>query len=243
MTKSTCGQSDFGISGLFSRRDLLRVGSLSVAATALPPALAVEKQQSAEGQGKAKSVIVLWMAGGVTHIDSFDPKPDAPVEVRGTLGSVQTTLPGVRFNEVLPCLARLAHRLTVVRSFSHGSNDHFVSQAHILSGRKVTPAQITTEPNVGAVVSHRLGPRNGLPGYVAVPGTTRPGPPPTNLFTGGWLGREHAPFATGGQARNEDFTAGVSESAEEDFARQALDFASHTDRTRLAERRTLRERR
>src|SRR5436190_24382458 len=105
MTKSTCSQSDFGISGLFSRRDLLRVGSLRVAATALPPALAVEKQQSAEGQGKAKSVIFLWMAGGVTHIDSFDPKPDAPVEVRGILGDIPTKLPGVRFCETLPQLA------------------------------------------------------------------------------------------------------------------------------------------
>ncbi len=81
------------LNGLLSRRDLLRVGSIGVAATALPAALfppcnADEKSPPREGQGKAKSVIFLWMAGGVTHIDSLDPKPDAPVEVRGILGDI-----------------------------------------------------------------------------------------------------------------------------------------------------------
>src|SRR5881398_3409576 len=89
--------------GLLSRRDLLHVGALGVASTLLP-----WKAQAASPRAKAKSVIVLWMAGGVTHIDSFDPKPDAPVEVRGTLGTIATTLPGVRFTEVMPWLARQA---------------------------------------------------------------------------------------------------------------------------------------
>src|SRR5206468_9540161 len=122
------------------------------------------------------------------------------------------------------------------------TDDHFLSQAFALSGRRVPAGQITTEPNVGSVVARLLGPRGGLPGYLAVPGTTRPGPPPTNLFTGGWLGREYDPFATGGRPRNEDFTAGVVEAAEEDFARQALDLATGTDSGRLDERRSLRER-
>src|SRR5438067_6326261 len=171
--------------GLLNRRDLLRVGSLGLAATLVPaPAAATERRPA----GKARSVILLWMAGGVTHIDSFDPKPDAPLEVRGTLGTIPTSLPGVRFTEVMPGLARQMHNLTLVRSFSHDSDDHFLSQAFALSGRKVPMSQITTEPNVGSIVSHLLGPRDGFPGYIAVPGTTRPGPPPVNMFTGGWLG-------------------------------------------------------
>jgi hypothetical protein len=225
--------------GLLSRRDVLRVGSLAVAGSVLPFA-------SAPARGvpppRARSVVVLWMAGGVTHIDSFDPKPDAPREVRGPLRPIDTSLPGVRFCETLPCLAAQAHRLALMRSYSSGNNDHFLSQAFALSGRRVGAAQILTEPNVGAVVSRVLGPRAGLPGYVAVPGTTRPGPPPTNMFTGGWLGREHAPFPTGGQPRNEDFTAKVSEAAEEDFHRQGLQFAAALDGSRLADRRSLRER-
>jgi len=222
---------------LVNRRDLLRVGALGVAGSLLPSGHAAETRQ-----GSAKAVIVLWMAGGVTHHESFDPKPDAPAQIRGSLGAIPTTIPGVRFGEVMPCLARQAARMAVVRSFSSGSDDHFLSQAFGLSGKRVPASQLTAEPNVGAVVAKVLGTRTGLPGYIAIPGTTRPGPPPTNLFTGGWLGREYAPFATGGRARNEDFTAGVHEAAEEEFARQAVQPAAGLDAGRLHERRGLRDR-
>src|SRR4051794_25970857 len=105
--------------GLLSRRDLLRVGSLGVASTLLPWKVHAAKHTP----GKAKSVILLWMGGGVTHIDSFDPKPDAPVEIRGSLTSIQTALTGVRFGEVMPNLARAAKKLAVIRSFSSGNDD------------------------------------------------------------------------------------------------------------------------
>jgi hypothetical protein len=205
---------------LISRRDLLRVASLGVAGTLHSGSAGGSASKSV---GRAKSVIFLWMAGGVTHIDSFDPKPDAPHEVRGTLASIPTTLPGVRFSEVMPCLAKQAHRLALLRSFVPATDDHFLAQAFALSGRRVPADRITAEPNLGAVVAKLYGSRNGLPGYIAVPGTTRPGPPPVNMFTGGWLGREYAPFPTGGQPRNEDFTAKVPEPDEEDFHRQALE--------------------
>jgi hypothetical protein len=181
------------------------------------------------------------MAGGVTHIDSFDPKPHAPPEIRGTLGAIATTVPGVQFCETLPCLARQAKHLAVIRSYAHGNDDHFISQAWALSGRRVTAAQITTEPNVGAVVSKLQGSRAGFPGYIAVPGTTRPGPPPTNEFVGGWLGREYAPFCSGGAPRNEDFTAKVREPAEEEFHFQGLRLAPGITPARLQGRRCLRE--
>ena len=225
------------LASLHSRRDLLRVGALGVAGTLVPTPLC-----ASPAGGKAKSVILLWMAGGVTHIDSFDPKPDAPAEIRGDLRSIPTTLPGVRFCEVMPELAKLAHRIALVRSYTSGNDDHFLSQAAALSGRRVGPTQITTEPNIGAVVSKLLGPRAGFPGYIAVPGTTRPGPPPTNLFTGGWLGREYAPFGTGGQPRNEDFTAHVREASEETFNQQAVSPAAGLDSSRLDQRKSLRER-
>jgi hypothetical protein len=181
---------------LVSRRDLLRVASIGVAGTLLP---GWAKARPTHPTGKARSVILLWMAGGLTHIDSFDPKPDAPKEIRGTLGAIRTRLPGVQFCETMPCLAQQADRLALVRNFVAATDDHFLAQAFSLSGRRVPMGRITAEPNVGSVVAKLLGPRNGLPGYLAVPGTTRPGPPPVNLFTGGWLGREYAPFATGGQ--------------------------------------------
>jgi hypothetical protein len=225
---------------LVSRRDLLRFASLGVAGTLLPGTAGGRPSgTSSKPAARAKSVILLWMAGGVTHIDSFDPKPDAPREVRGTLASIATTLPGVRFSEVMPALAKQAHRLALLRSFVPATDDHFLAQAFALSGRRVTADRITAEPNLGAVVARLHGPRNGLPGYIAVPGTTRPGPPPVNMFTGGWLGREFAPFSTGGQPRNEDFTAKVAEPDEEDFHRQALQ--PTTAGPRLDARRSLRD--
>src|SRR5262245_43937425 len=225
------------LTSLLSRRDLLRVGAMGVAGTLVPTPL-----RASPAGGKANSVILLWMAGGVTHIDSFDPKPGAPAEIRGDLTSIPTTLSGVRFCEVMPGLAKLAHRFALVRSYTSGSDDHFLSQAAVLSGRRVAPTQITTEPNVGAIVSKLLGRRAGFPGYIAVPGTTRPGPPPTDLFTGGWLGREYAPFGTGGQPRNEDFTAHVREASEETFNQQAVSPAAGLDSSRLDGRKSLRER-
>jgi hypothetical protein len=228
-----------------SRRDLLRVGSIGVASTLLPetwvPAMQA-KTATSRPAAKARSVIFLWMAGGVTHIDSFDPKPEAPEDVRGPLRAISTTIPGIRFCETLPCLARQAQHLAVVRSYSHDSNDHFLSQAYALSGRKVTPTQITTEPNIGSIVSKLHGPRNGFPGYIAVPGTTRPGPPPTNEFTGGWLGSQYAPFPTGGAPKNDDFTAKVREASEEEFNQQALQPPRDVSLSRLAGRQSLRSR-
>src|SRR5262245_46881818 len=107
---------------LFNRRDLLRVGSLGVAGSLLPSLAGAKPATPTTRPGTARSVIVLWMAGGVTHLDSFDPKPDAPAEIRGTLGAINTALVGVRFCETMPCLARAAKHLALVRSFGSGND-------------------------------------------------------------------------------------------------------------------------
>src|SRR5881397_1987921 len=87
-------------SSLWSRRDLLRIGALGIASRAVPALAGIHaraRTAPAPGSAGAKSVILLWMAGGVTHIDSFDPKPDAPAEIRGTLRPIRTALTGIRF--------------------------------------------------------------------------------------------------------------------------------------------------
>ena len=187
---------------MVDRRDLLKAAGVGVAASCLPRGL----EAAAVGPGKAKSVLFLWMAGGVTHIDSFDPKPSAPSEIRGTLSDIATNLPGVRFCETLPNLSKIADQLAVLRSYSHGSNDHLDSQVYTLTGRKVNQANLFTHPNIGSIVSHLRGPRAGMPGYMAIPGVTRPGPPPYNFFVGGWLGSTHAPYCLGGLPKEPDFT-------------------------------------
>jgi hypothetical protein len=191
---------------ILHRRDVLKVGGVAAAASLIPAPL--EQSLKAAETGKAQSVIFLWMAGGVTHIDSFDPKPNAPSEIRGELNDIATSVPGIRFCETIPELAKIADQFAVVRSFSHDSNDHLLSQVYTLSGRKVTMAKLFSEPNIGSVISRVQGPRKGLPGYIAVPGITRPGPPPYNFFVGGWLGSQHAPYCLGGLPEQPDFTVG-----------------------------------
>ena len=233
---------------ILSRRDALRVGSLTAATTTLPwPAIAAESSSPAP-DGPAPtcdSVIVLNMMGGVTHHESLDPKPDAPDDVRGSLASIETSLPGVRFSEACPNLAEIAHKLAIVRSYSHGNNDHFMSQAYALSGRPVSLAAIQKEPNVGSIVSFLQGPRNDLPGYIAVPGFTRPGPPPTDLFVGGWLGREYAPFCAAREPAEPDFTKGPlyadpNAVVDEQLEPAAIELPGDLDSTRLAARASLR---
>lgn len=237
-----------------TRRDLLKVGSVSFAgsvASALqnPVSAADESHQQSEPielHGKAKQVLFLWMGGGVTHIDSFDPKPDAPETIRGTLGAISTALPGVQFGEAMPCLSRIADDLCVVRSFSHDSNDHLQSQVYTLCGRKVQGGEFFKHPNIGSIFSHVLGPRNGLPGYIAVPGITFPGPPPHNLFVGGWLGAKHAPFAVGYPPKYMDFVAGPNEEKpdpylEEPLQPKALAFPQGLNAGRFERRAGLRE--
>lgn len=213
------------LESVIARRDLLKVGPIALSASLLPsmlrPAHAKESFQ-VDPRAKAKSIIYLWMGGGVTHIDSLDPKPLAPQEIRGTLGAIRTSLPGVYFNESCPDLARIADDLCVVRSFSHDSNDHLMSQVYTLSGRKVTPAELFKHPNIGSIVQHLLGSRGGMPGYIAVPGITRPGPPPHNLFVGGWLGGHTAPFCVGGQPEQPDFTVGEKALDPSPFAAEDL---------------------
>jgi hypothetical protein len=184
------------------------------------------------------------MGGGVTHIDSFDPKPLAPEEIRGTLGAISTALPGVQFGEVMPHLARIANDLCVVRSFSHDSNDHLLSQVYTLSGRKVNQAELFKHPNIGSIFSYLYGPKNGLPGYIAVPGITWPGPPPHNLFVGGWLGDQYAPFAVGSPPEFADFVAGPNPVnpdpyKPEDLKPKSLRLPEGISSTRLGQRTTL----
>lgn len=229
------------LGNLLHRRDLLRVGSLGIAASALP-AIA-----SSAPAAKAQSVLFLFMAGGVTHIDSFDPKPDAPEEIRGTLATIDTAIPGVHFTECMPQMANAADKIALLRSFSHDSNDHLLSQVYSLSGRKVTQNQLFSEPNIGSIISHLHGPRRGLPGYIAVPGITRPGPPPHNLFVGGWLGEQYAPFCLG-QLDQPDFAvavqrhAAIPDNVPEDLQPADLQLPSGLDPARLSGRSKLRTR-
>lgn len=188
------------------RRNFLRFGGVTLAATAAQ--LLGLRRTGAETTSRAATadqVLFLWLPGGVTHHESFDPKPEAPEEIRGPIEAIETNVPGVRFAEVLPHMTRHMDKLALIRSYAAGTNDHFEGQAYALSGRNILPAGILSEPNFGSIIYHQLGASGGLPGYVAVPGSTRPGPPDTDMFVPAYLGQQFAPFCTMGEPREPQF--------------------------------------
>ena len=149
-----------------TRRDFLRVGGLS--AFGLPALLRAEARGAeAATAATAKSVILVYLGGGLSHHDSFDPKPDAPAEVRGKYGVVGTKLPGVTFGDKLPRLAAGNDRFAVVRSGAHGNDHHETATNWVLSGR--FGSAFGDYPAIGAVVAHEMGYRGPMPPYFAVP--------------------------------------------------------------------------
>ena len=127
-------------------------------------------------EGTAKGVIQIVLPGGMAHQESWDPKPDAPLEYRGPFAVAKSKLPGVVFSENFQQLAQVADKLTVVRSIAGKEADHGRATYAMYTGYRKSPA--VEHPSLGAVVSHELGPRKDLPPYVAVPNATEYPLPP-----------------------------------------------------------------
>src|SRR5438309_8219241 len=108
-----------------SRRDFLKVGALGLGGLTLPDLLRARAADAARGQPtKRTSVVWLWLGGGPTHVETFDPKMSAPAEFRSIVGATPTTLPGVQIGGVFPKMAAKADKLAFVRSFAHTNSGH-----------------------------------------------------------------------------------------------------------------------
>jgi hypothetical protein len=147
--------------------------------------------------GRAKNCILIWLAGGPSHLDTFDPKPDAPKDVRGEFKPIDTAVPGLRISEVLPKLAKVMDRVTLIRSVTSPEADHDRAAHHLLTGYRPSPALVY--PSYGSVVSKVRGSsRAMLPPYVAVPDAP--------LFSSsGYLTPAYDPFAVGGDPNQSGF--------------------------------------
>ena len=135
------------------RRDFIRIGGLT--ALGLTASETSQRTVSAEpGAGKirAKSCILIWLDGGPSHLDTFDPKPDAPTEVRGPFDTVATPIPGVRFSEMLAKTAAIADRLAIIRSMTSPLGEHGLANHYLLTGYH--PSPVLRYPSLGSVVSH-----------------------------------------------------------------------------------------
>ncbi len=153
-----------------SRRSFLKVGSLGLAGLALPEVLSARDAQAAERRDTA--VILFWMAGGPSHIDTYDMKPDAPAEVRGPFRSITTNVPGIDVCELLPRHARIADKFSIVRSLHHEHSVHDDASHWVQTGYPLLNARARgqQQPAQGAVVSQVRGAnRPGMPAYVCIP--------------------------------------------------------------------------
>ena len=148
-----------------SRRTFLRVGALGLGGASLPQILSAGDTAMRRGQ---KSVIMVYLPGGPPHIDLYDQKPDAPLEVRGPFRSIQTNLPGLRICELLPRLAQKMDKFVLIRSLVGGFNRHesFQCYAGRPGGRPEDGEPAGGWPTFGSVVSKLQGPRGGVPAYV-----------------------------------------------------------------------------
>lgn len=175
-----------------TRRDILRVGWLGGLGLTLGDVLKLESVAAETGrkiEAKAKSVIHIYLQGGFPHMDSFDPKPDAPAEYRGILETVATRLPGVRFSEHMAKTATIADKLTIVRAMSHTEVDHSRGEHSMFTGYRPSPALVY--PSMGSVTAHELGVRNNMPPYIVVPTAG------SQYLNSGYLSNQYGPFALG----------------------------------------------
>lgn len=208
-----------------SRRDLLSVGGLTALGFGLADLLRLQRVAAAESSStpqkpKARSCVLIWLDGGPSHLETFDVKPDAPLEVRGPLESIATNVPGVRIGECLPRTATMLNKLAIIRSMTSPLGEHNFGTHYVMTGYKPTP--VLEYPTFGSVFAHVRAQLDVLPPHIAVPDFRVGG---SRLNGGGYLPASTRPFSVG------------SDPAKPNFQVRDLDFYKGIDATRLDRRR------
>jgi hypothetical protein len=183
-----------------SRRDFLRVGGLGLGSLSLANLLQRKAKAAEQGvQTSDKSVIWLWLGGGPTQLETFDPKMTAPAEYRSVTGEVKTVLPGVTLGGNFERIAGLADKMAFVRSFAHTNSGHSGGTHYVMTGydnRLADNGAVADRPFLGSIMSRIRGtnhPETGIPTYVRLGGIYADGP--------AFLGTAYGPFDPAGEAR------------------------------------------
>lgn len=190
-----------------SRRGYLKMGLGAFVGAGLSDLLRLRAtaagKPSSGIRATAKSCILIWLDGGPSHFETFDPKPDAPAEIRGPLAPISTQIAGVQFCETLPRLAACSDKFAVIRSIRHEQGNHGAGNHYMMTGRPPRipvgcGAFVSFHPSLGSVVSHEVRRDNSLPGYFSIPSMTRSGGP-------NFLGGKFAPFVVEDDPNNARF--------------------------------------
>lgn len=182
-----------------TRRDFLRVGALGMGALTLPGLLKARAAQIKEGKPtKNTSVVWLWLGGGPTHVETFDPKMSAPVEFRSVTGAVKTNVNGIEIGGTFEKMAKVADKMAFVRSFAHTNSGHGGGTHFVMTGYNFVAADNgggQSKPGMGSILARYRGANapSGLPTYVRMSGILGDGP--------NFLGAPYAPFDVAGRAR------------------------------------------
>src|SRR5207248_8653460 len=190
------------------RRSFLQLGVAGMATVGLPQLLRAKAASADTVTSKDTSVILIWLDGGPSHLDTYDMKPEAPAEYRGIWKPIRTKVPGFDISEHFPKQAQVTDKFSVVRSLHHDTGDHFAGGHRMLTAKDMGVSGANTEgkfPSIGAIVSREVGPRRrGLPAYVAVPHAASIGLVP-GYFGANMLGSQHNPFQSGGDPNAPNF--------------------------------------
>ncbi len=179
------------------RRAFVKAGVFGAAGLSLGNLLRAEAKANPDREGgggslsKINSVILLWMRGGPSHHDMWDPKPDAPAEIRGEFGTIPTNVPGVRLSDLLPMSAKIMDKWAIIRSLHHHDAGHSTGDQICFTGYNAGPnPDENVHPSIGSIVSKQLGHLNStMPPYVMIP-RMLPG------AGSAYLGVAHKPFET-----------------------------------------------
>jgi hypothetical protein len=173
------------------RRDFLRVGALAGIGLGLPQYLALAQLGALREGAKAKAAIFVRLAGGPSHMDTFDLKPDTPESYRGEFKEIATNVPGVRICEHLPKLAKCADKYVILRGVSHNLAAHELGALYLCTGNRPGPA--LRYPCYGSVITREFGSNAEIPPFVAIPSEVPD--------SSGYLGVAYSPLETGAMAQ------------------------------------------
>jgi len=181
------------------RREFLRCGLAGIASLSLPGLLRLRAEAKKTDNGERTALLVVWLHGGASHLETYDPKPSAPSEYRGPFRTIATTVPGLQLCELLPKHATIAKRYTMLRSLVHTGPCHDSGPQQIFTGYPTTINRLKPEhPDLFAIThSLRADPSQVVPGYVGVS--------PIPYLGSAYLGLAHEPFAINGDPNDPHF--------------------------------------